>query len=53
MPARVSLGIGAASAFCGGVVGYPLTVVRTRLMVQGMGGAVGAQQYHHLRAIIG
>eukprot|EP01047_Picozoa_sp_COSAG01_P007647 COSAG01_NODE_292_length_19376_cov_61.487239_24_plen_93_part_00 len=51
MPAHVSLGLGAASAFCGGVVGYPLTVVRTRLMVQGMGGAPGAHQYQHARAI--
>jgi hypothetical protein len=51
MPAHVSLGLGAASAFAGGVVGYPLTVVRTRLMVQGMGGAPGAHQYQHSRAI--
>ena len=35
-PLPLVLGFGATSAVCGAVVGYPLTVVRTRLMVQGM-----------------
>ena len=36
LPLHVSIGLGAVAAVSGGVVGYPLTVVRTRLQVQTM-----------------
>ena len=36
LPLHMSIGLGAVAAVCGGVVGYPLTVVRTRLQVQAM-----------------
>mmetsp|Transcript_91658 Transcript_91658/g.163129 ORF Transcript_91658/g.163129 Transcript_91658/m.163129 type:complete len:443 (-) Transcript_91658:147-1475(-) len=38
MPIALSLCYGAVSATCGAVVAYPLTVLRTRLAVQGMPG---------------
>lgn len=37
-PIYVSLGMGAISAMCGAVIGYPLSLIRTRLMAQGMPG---------------
>lgn len=36
LPIPVSLGIGATAALAGGLLGYPLTVVRTRLITQHM-----------------
>jgi solute carrier family 25 phosphate transporter 23/24/25/41 len=37
-PLPLVLGFGAVAAVSGALVGYPLTVVRTRLMLQGMEG---------------
>lgn len=37
-PIYASLGMGAVSAMCGAVIGYPLSLIRTRLMAQGMPG---------------
>lgn len=36
LPVPVSLGIGATAALAGGLIGYPLAVVRTRLITQHM-----------------
>lgn len=37
-PIYISLAFGATSAICGSLLGYPLTLIRTRLMAQGMPG---------------
>ena len=38
VPVHISLLFGATSAVCGALLGYPLTLIRTRLMAQGMPG---------------
>jgi solute carrier family 25 phosphate transporter 23/24/25/41 len=53
LPVSVSLLIGASAALAGGLIGYPLTVVRTRLITQNMvsgdlgrGSALGQYRYN-------
>lgn len=46
LPVSVSLGIGAAAALSGGLIGYPLTVVRTRLITQNMTTTLGQYRYN-------
>jgi solute carrier family 25 phosphate transporter 23/24/25/41 len=52
LPVSVSLGIGATAALSGGLLGYPLTVVRTRLITQHMASGVrGHQQFCYNGAV--
>jgi solute carrier family 25 phosphate transporter 23/24/25/41 len=56
LPVSVSLLIGASAALAGGLIGYPLTVVRTRLITQNMvsgdiGGRPAFGQYRYNGAL--